>query len=410
MMTDGSVHRVAERAAREAYGRLVAILAARSRDVAAAEDALATAFRRALETWPGDGVPKRPEGWLLTVARRELGHGARHDKVRAAAGATLADDDETPDRSIPDERLCLLFACTHPAIDPAVQAPLMLQVVLGLDAERIAGSFLASPSATGQRLVRAKAKIRDAGISFEVPGPREWASRLDGVLAAVYAAYGTGWEDVLGEDPRRKGLAAEAIWLGRVLAGLIPDDPEVLGLLALMLYCEARRAARRGSDGAFVPLQDQDVALWDSAAIREAEALLTGAARLGTVGRCQIEAAIQSVHVQRAVTGQVNWPALVALYDALIHISPTIGAAVARAAAQAESGRAEEASAALDEIADKARSYQPFWAAKARCLELLGEAKAAARAYKSAAGLTEDSAVRSYLLAKSVRCESFRAH
>ena len=242
----------AETVARAAYGRLLAYLAARSRDVAAAEDALAEAFRAALETWPERGVPDQPEAWLFKAARRNLTHAGRRASVRAAAGPTLQLlAEERQDREpapFADERLKLLFVCAHPAIDPAARAPLMLQTVLGLDAARIASAFLVAPAAMGQRLVRAKTRIRDAGIAFAVPEPTELPERLGAVLDAIYAAYGSGWEDVAGADARRKGLVAEAIWLARLVVALLPGEPEARGLLALMLYCESRSAARRDAD------------------------------------------------------------------------------------------------------------------------------------------------------------------
>src|SRR5215472_3457103 len=299
--------RAIERAARESYGRLVAFLAARSRDVAAAEDALADAFHAALESWPRDGVPDKPEAWLLVAARRRLIDAARHARTRADAAPTLlAIADEAQEMAgvaaaFPDERLKLLFICAHPAIDAAARTPLMLQVVMGLDAARIASAFLVQPSAMGQRLSRAKAKIRDAGIAFELPEAKELPARIGAVLEAIYAAYGSGWDDVAGADPRRKGLATEAIELGRLLLRLMPDDADVKGLLALMLYCESRRDARRSAEGSYIPLSEQDVSRWSMPLIAEAERILTAAREAESIGRFQLEAAIQSVHAQRAV-------------------------------------------------------------------------------------------------------------
>ncbi|MGQ3074922.1 MAG: RNA polymerase sigma factor [Ferrovibrionaceae bacterium] len=398
-MTAGEARRAAERAARQSYGKLVAILSARTRDVAAAEDALADAFRSALQTWPERGVPDRPEAWLITAARRSLGHVARHARVVDAGQAMLemlAHDDEMVE--IADQRLALLFICAHPAIDRAVQAPLMLQTVLGLDAQRIAACFLTSPAAMGQRLVRAKAKIRDAGIAFAVPDRDALPARLDAVLSAIYAAYGTGWEDVHDAEPRGKGLAEEALWLARVVVGLLPASAEARGLLALMLHCEARRPARRDGEGCFVPLDRQDPARWRADMIAEAEAILASAGRMGRPGRFQIEAAIQSVHAARARTGATNWPALVALYDHLAALAPAVGVLVARAAATAAAGDPAAAIVQLDGIGD--RRYQPWWAARARALTLLGRHPEAAEAFATAAGLTEDAAVRAYLLAQ----------
>ena len=407
---EGVARRAAERAARDSYGRLVALLAARSRDVSGAEDALSEAFRSALQTWPVGGVPDRPEAWLLVAARRAMGHSRRHAAVAEGAQATLlllADEQEAAEpAAIPDERLRLLFACAHPAIEASVQAPLMLQTVLGLDAAAIAASFLTSPAAMGQRLVRAKARIREAGLSFILPEPADLPARLDAVLAAIYATYGTGWEDVLGADPRRKGLADEALWLSRVLAGLLPDAAEAQGLLALMLYCEARREARRDGAGRFVPLDRQDPERWSRPLVAEAEAVLRAAARTATPGRFQIEAAIQSVHVERLLTGRAPMPVLATLYELLAQVSPTIGVLVARAAAVAETGDPARALELLDAIAGKARDYQPWWAARGRIAALLGRGDLARAALLTAAGLSEDTAVRAFLIGQATRIEA----
>lgn len=395
----------AELAARASYGRLLAYLAARWRDVARAEDALGDALLAALETWPRTGVPDKPEAWLLTAARRRLVDGARHAGVAAAAEADLKVMlDEQADASpaaLPDERLALLFVCAHPAIDEAARTPLMLQTVLGLDAARIASAFLVAPATMSQRLVRVKAKIREAGIRFEIPAPGELAARLDAVLEAIYAAYGSGWEDVAGSDPRRRGLAEEAIWLGRLVARLLPDEPEAQGLLALMLYCEARRAARRDAAGAYVPLGFQDLRRWSRPMIEEAEEVLAGAARLKAAGRFQLEAAIQSVHAQRVRTGETDWEAVTLLYKGLLRHAPTIGARVAHAAALGEARDAEAGLAALDAIPpDEVATYQPYWALRGHVLKALGRAAEAGEAYERAIGLSEDPAVRAFLLGR----------
>jgi len=395
----------AELAARASYGRLLAYLAARWRDVARAEDALGDALLAALETWPRTGVPDNPVAWLLTAARRRLVDGARHAGVAAAAEADLKVMlDERADASpaaFPDERLALLFVCAHPAIDEAARTPLMLQTVLGLDAARIASAFLVAPATMSQRLVRVKAKIREAGIRFEIPAPGELAARLDAVLEAIYAAYGSGWEDVAGADPRRHGLAEEAIWLGRLVARLRPDEPEAQGLLALMLHCEARRAARRDAAGAYVPLGFQDLRRWSRPMIEEAEEVLAGAARLKAAGRFQLEAAIQSVHAQRVRTGETDWEAVTLLYEGLLRHAPTIGARVAHAAALGEARDAEAGLAALDAIPpDEVATYQPYWALRGHVLKALGRAAEAGEAYERAIGLSEDPAVRAFLLGR----------
>ena len=396
-----------ERAARDSYGRLVAFLAARSRDVAAAEDSLADAFYAALESWPRNGVPDNPDAWLLVAARRRLIDAARHARTHADALPTrLAAADEAHEMAetgtlFSDERLKLLFICAHPAIDAAARTPLMLQVVLGLDAARIASAFLVQPAAMGQRLTRAKAKIRDAGLAFELPEAKELPSRIDAVLEAIYAAYGSGWDDVAGADPRRKGLAAEAIDLGRLLVRLMSGDPETMGLLALMLYCESRREARRAKDGSYVPLSDQDVSLWSQPMIAEAERILIVAKGANRIGRFQLEAAIQSAHAQRVWGGSTDWEAIALLYEGLVGLAPTIGALVGRAAAVAETRDAASGWALLEEIpSDAVTSYQPYWALAAHLLRRMQRPEAA-DAYTRAIGLCDDPAMREFLQKKA---------
>jgi predicted RNA polymerase sigma factor len=398
--------REAEAAARSSYGKLVAILASRTRDIAAAEDALADAFAAALAQWPRDGIPANPVGWLMTVARRSIGHAAGRRRTAEAAESVLRmledERDEARPDSFGDDRLALMFVCAHPAIDGEAQAPLMLQTVLGLDAERIAASFLVSGTTMGQRLVRAKRKIRDAGIAFAIPDPGEAPARIGAVLSAIYAAYGTAWEDVTGADGKLRDLASEAIWLARLLRQLLPDDPEVMGLLSLMLHCQARSAARRSAEGAFVSLDAQDMALWSRSMIAEAETHLRSAARKAAPGRFQTEAAIQSLHAQQRMTGERFTEPLVRLYDALARFAPTTGVLVARAVAHAENGNPATALAQLDQIPDAA-SYQPFWAARARVSWLSGDEQAAWTSARTAAGLSNDSGVRAFLLAGGFR-------
>jgi RNA polymerase sigma-70 factor (ECF subfamily) len=401
--TDEPAHRAVESVARESYGRLVALLAARTRDVAGAEDALADALVAALTTWPRDGIPKNPQGWLLTVARNRLLDHARHQQVHEHITPTLKlmtrEFDETADPDTwPDERLKLLFVCAHPAIDPGIHTPLMLQAVLGLDAVAIGRALLVAPKTIGQRLVRAKNKIRQTRIAFEIPTPDQIPERLKAVLNAIYAAYGNSWEDASGADQRITELGQEAIWLARVLREQIPDDPEVRGLLALMLYCESRRPARRSADGRFVPLSDQDPKDWCMPLVEEAEAELTIAFQMRRPGRFQIEAAIQSVHAERAQTGRTDSAAIAAFYDQLMQLAPSVGAAVARAAAHAEVRGPEAGLTLLDQIDSEAViSYQPYWAVRAHLLRQLNGAEGAADAYDRAIGLSEDPAVRDFL-------------
>ncbi|RUW97624.1 RNA polymerase sigma factor [bacterium M00.F.Ca.ET.141.01.1.1] len=398
---------VAEAAARQSYGKLVAWLAARTRDVAAAEDALADAFAAALERWPRSGVPEKPEAWLLAVARRRRVDAVRR-RLTSEAGRDhlklIAEETEArmTDEDLPDERLRLMFACAHPAIEPGVRAPLILQTILGFDAATIASAFLLSPATMGQRLVRAKSRIRETGIPFRVPERAELGERLDAVLEAIYAAFAEGWSDPAGTETRRRNLATEGIWLGRLVASLLPDEPEALGLLSLMLFAEARRAARRDTAGDYVPLADQDHALWDHVLVDEAEACLRGAATKGVIGRYQLEAAVQSVHAARRLTGRTDWIAIRELYDALFSIAGSPVVAINRAVAIAETEGAVAGLAALYVLGDDKRlnDYQPYWAARAGLLARLGQGPQAVEAYDRAIGLERDPAVRRFLQAK----------
>lgn len=395
----------AEAAARESYGRLLAWLAVQWRDVEAAEDALGEAFVAALRTWPRDGVPAAPDAWLLTAARRQLQQAHRHRKVVAAHAQGWLDghDDaiEAEPAGIPDERLALLFVCAHPALDAGVRTALMLQTVLGVEAADIASAFLVSPAAMAQRLVRAKRKLRDAGARFEAPEPEQLGERVHAVLEAVYAAYGLGWEAV-GVDEAPRALSGEAVYLARVTAGLLPDEPEALGLLALMLFCEARADARHDGDGGFVPLHAQDTGRWRRALIDEAEQALWRAAALRRPGPFQLEAAIQSAHCQRLHGGAPPWPAIASLYDRLLALAPTIGAAVAAAVATAEAEGADAGLARLDTLAGaRTQAYQPYWAARAHLLAAAGCRRDALEAYGRAIGLAVSPSVKRYLQARA---------
>lgn len=399
---DGAARETADTVARRSYGKLVAFLASRTRDVAGAEDALSEAFAAALERWPADGVPQNPEAWLMAVAKRRMIDAARR-RQSSESGAEhlrlLAEIGGETEAQIPDDRLALMFACAHPAIDAGVRAPLMLQAILGFDAAAIGSAFLVAPATMGQRLVRAKARIRQTGIPFRVPQQAELRERLASVLDAIYAVFAEGWSDPGATDARRRNLAAEGIWLGRLVASLLPAEPEALGLFALMLHAEARRRARRDASGDYVPLSGQDPALWDAGLIEEAEALLMRASTLGAVGRFQLEAAVQSAHAARRATGHTDWEAIAHIYDNLFALCASPVVAINRAIAIAEARGAAQGLAVLDALAGDARlaEYQPYWAARAGLLARCGDADAAGLAYERAIGLESDPAVRRFL-------------
>lgn len=407
-MSESATHAAIEVVARNSYGQLIAYIAARSGDVAAAEDALGDAFVAALERWPVEGIPQKPEAWLLHVARNRMIDAARRHQVRQNSEKVLrqiaeeAESVAAAHEHFPDERLKLLFVCAHPAIEAAARTPLMLQTVLGIDAARIASAFLVSPAAMSQRLVRAKNKIRDAAIPFRVPDPPEWNERIFFVLDAIYSAYTTGWESLIEVSSTHHALAGDAIAIGRTLAQLTPSEPEAHGLLALMLHCEARRAARYTSNGDYVPLDQQDTTRWSQPMINEAEKLLLSAAAFKRMGRYQLEAAIQSVHASRAVSGCINWPEIVLLYEGLVQIAPGIGSLVGRAVALAQAGNPAAGFAALEEIpASRIVNYQPYWAARGHLLQLLNQKDEAQKAFTRAASLTDDPALREYLFKRS---------
>lgn len=393
----------AERVARDSYGRLIAFLAARTRDLAGAEDALAEAFASALALWPRAGVPDNPDAWLLTVARRRQTDALRRRQTRAAGEEHLqlmADEIDAAaqtDEHIPDRRLALMFACAHPVIERGMRAPLILQTILGLTAQDIAAAFLIPPATMGQRLVRAKARIKDAGIPFAIPEREALPERLDAVLEAIYAAYAKGWGEV--GEAATSSVAEEALWLGRLIVQLLPDQPEAKGMLALMLYAEARRPARRDPTGAYVPLDRQDTALWDEWQIDLAENLLHQANQGGPSGRYQIEAAIQSAHTARRIFGQPNWSAIVALYDHLLALTNSPVVALNRAAALAERDGPAPALAAIRALAADQRmaDYQPYWAARGHLAARAGDKFDAYQALTIALGLSPDPAIRQYL-------------
>lgn len=385
--------RAAEQAARASYGRLLAALAARSSDIASAEDALSDAFSKALTLWPEQGVPDNPDAWLMRVARNRLIDGQRR-------AARLAPEEEAPDMiapetaPLPDKRLQLMLVCAHPAIDPKMHTPLMLQCVMGLEAEQIGRAFLVPKATMAQRLVRAKAKIKATNIPFAVPEQAQLAPRLSAVMEAIYGAYSADWLEA-GDD-----LGMEALFLADVLCTLLPQNAEALGLAALLGFAAARREARVVG-GAFVPLDAQDPALWNEKLLRGAQGLLRRASALGEIGRFQLEAAIHSVHARRIDAEEMDWRGVAQLYSGLCQLYPSLGAQLGYAMALSHVNGAEAGLAVLDALdAKKVAGAQSYHATRAHLLAQLGRLSDAASAYETALALTPEPALRAFLEGK----------
>ncbi|MGN6200765.1 CHAD domain-containing protein [Humibacter sp.] len=425
-----SARRALDAAVHESYGRMLAVLAAGTRDIALAEDCLQDAFERALRSWPADGVPDNPAGWLVVTARRRMldrfrSAEHRNSSLEAGADGEPRREPAAPERNtsepdeIPDRRLALLFVCAHPAIDPTARTPLMLQTVLGLDAERIARAFAVPAPTMAQRLVRAKRRIKETGIPFSEPNTDALAERLPAVLEAIYGAYAIDWPLVAGTTERGgaaangsgpgalgDSLSAEVLALAEIAAQLLPREPEVLGLAALLCLSLARASARLDDRGRFVPIDEQDVDRWDASLIARGERHLLTASRLviddrgqlRTVGRFQLEAAIQSAHDDRARTGRVDRRTLVTLHRALVAVAPTLGARVALAASIAEVDGPDPGLVELDAIDDPGVArFQPAWATRAHLLAAASRRDEADAAYQRAIDLTVDPVLRAHL-------------
>jgi RNA polymerase sigma-70 factor (ECF subfamily) len=397
---------------RESYGRLLAYLTLRWRDIEASEDALGFAFLAALEKWPQTGIPTKPDAWLLTVARNKLIDVARQNKwVEQLVSGTSSDYVSSSDFEawqVPDERLRMMLICTHPAIDAQVRPALILQTVLGLDVKEFAPAFLLSHEAMTKRLVRAKKKIRESGLAFEFPDSMDLPERLRDLIEAIYAAYCLGHEGALFEGDSRSALRDEAVQLARIMASLLPNNAEALGFLALLLFCESRRGAQQDGDGNFVPLLEQDTRLWNSDMMREAYKLLSRSASLSSPGPFQIEAAIHAAHCYRARTGVVPWSEITVLYDSLIGLHPTVGAEVSRAVAYAYAYNAEYGLEILNAISEeRICNYQPWWAARGHLMERLGETERALQAFSRALGLSTQLHIRRYI---TTRLRSLASH
>jgi RNA polymerase sigma-70 factor (ECF subfamily) len=393
---------------RASHGRLVALIASRTGDIAGAEDALADAYRAAIEKWPVAGLPENPSAWLLAVARNRLKDqhkSAYHrtstslfdengEAMEIAMPATALVQDE-----LPDERLKLMFAAAHPAIDEAIRAPLILQTVLGLEAADIAKLFLVPVATMAQRLVRAKTKIRDARIPFVIPGREHWPERLEAVLEAIYGAYSAGLDDVA-DITQDRGV--EALHLADLLAVLLPGDAESLGLAALLCFSASRAEARFTDTGDFVPLDEQDPADWDPALIAQGAALLARAATLKRLGRFQLEAAVHAVHADRRRTGATNWRAVAQLYAGLAALAPTHGVLVAQAWAAGQADGVDAGFAALSRLEpDIASAWPPALICAALLHERAGRMTEARTALRSALGQTLHTPYRVWLERKA---------
>ena len=388
-----------ERVFTEEYGRAVAVLVRVFGDVDVAEEAVQDAFTTAVQRWPSTGLPPSPAGWIVTTARNRAIDRLRREASRqdrhAQAALLHARDEPTEEGAVRDDRLRLIFTCCHPALATGVQVALTLRLLGGLTTAEIARAFLVPEPTMAQRLVRAKGKIRDARIPYRVPDEADLPDRLRAVLAVVYLIFNEGYTASAGDRLLREDLCAEAIRLGRLLAELMPDEPEVMGLLALMLLIESRRAARTTPGGDLVLLADQDRARWDRGLIAEGQAIVRRCLRRNQPGPYQIQAAINAVHSDAPAAAATDWSQILQLYDQLLSLAPSPVVALHRAVAVAEVSGPDAALALVDGL--DLDGYHLFHAIRADLLRRLGRKAEAALAYEAAIARTENAAEREFL-------------
>ncbi|MFC9606452.1 RNA polymerase sigma factor [Streptomyces niveus] len=399
-----------ERVFRTEYGRAVSVLVRVFGDIDIAEEAVQDAFTTAVSRWPDTGGPPSPAGWIITTARNRAIDRLRREATRsdryAQAALLYAPDEPAEEGPVRDDRLRLIFTCCHPALAPAARVALTLRLLGGLTTAEIAHAFLVPEPTMAQRLVRAKGKIRDAGIPYRIPRGADLPERLDAVLSVVYLIFNEGYTASSGDRLVRDDLCTEAVRLGRLLVDLMPDEPEARGLLALMLLIESRRAARTTADGGLVLLADQDRGLWDRDLVTEGQALVRQCLRRGRPGPYQIQAAVNAVHSDAPSAAATDWGQIRRLYDQLLALAPGPVVALNRAVAVAEVDGPGAALALVDGLGKELDGYHAFHAVRAELLGRLGRRTEAADAYAAAAARTENAAERDFLRRRERRCRA----